>query len=919
MGPEGLPRFLQAAMQPNMFDVYHPNLTGGPFNIGSFFGDGNIGQAVNMALMPYMHRFISSQGMAPGQFTPVQNVYDQMLARQQQMHAQQTMTAATARDRARVQATLTHAYKMIQPGELSRDQTAFVGDLSEYAMKALPYLAPMMPGTIDQLMGETGSQSIFAMGMSRASRYLADARGVTGGITGTETGAMSDRLFAELYGNRRAIRDMRGIGGASAGQLMTEMSQRGQLGELFGDRLDGGKTAGTFDAARTARKIKDMAGAVSAMRDIFGDMGRADAPMSELINGLEALTQGGMSKMDRSRVEKLVRDTQQLAKMTGVGIDAVFAMQAAAGQMAEGAGLDRSFAPGAVSGSLAFGMAYGQLESGTSWRKMNKEQMMALDQRLRLQAAGSETANQAGAIMRLGDQGLLSGPAKDLYNRIRAGDSQAIDYRTPGDFIKLLTDSGISAGAAQAAMLAGKANQESVQKYNLADPVRARQAEIDIRSIVGSTVGQGVMATLNDRERGFGGKITDTITQALMAMKGETRDDPTKRLDALTGAVASALGARGLEAFGANPEARQRRLREIIETGYATADDTIQRTPGWDQYQSMNNLLAANSPEIMKRASRIQAQASIRAGMARALSGLGQQGPLRRIIDELGRDGNKDFSTLAARFLGGTRYSDQVNELRPALQEISDKQKRYEALAAKLESLAGVPGKERERASISEEMNRLEGEIAELTSGREGLTDQNMAGLLAMSGASSQQELLRGTRGDGSAIDKTLVNQARRMVGLTETAKALGLDPASMQNRKTMLLNELGKVDPSKRGDVLAAIDATRRDLLSIARKAGRFTGREDNEITSDEIDRLMDDSRAGTFGGEGLKALHNLPAGVLRKLDAGSIGLDEYRKRVESAGSKELTLTGEVTIKDDRKARLAFKGVPSLSGGATA
>jgi hypothetical protein len=93
--------------------------------------------------------------------------------------------------------------------------------------------------------------------------------------------------------------------------------------------------AGSVDAKRSASAIKDMTGAVAAVREIFGDNGNPNAPMPALLAALDQLTQGAGSQVSGGKVETALRQMQTLAKESGVGFEQLAGLSANMGAMGD--------------------------------------------------------------------------------------------------------------------------------------------------------------------------------------------------------------------------------------------------------------------------------------------------------------------------------------------------------------------------------------------------------------------------------------------------------------------------------------------------------------------------------------------------------------------------------------------------------
>ena len=94
--------------------------------------------------------------------------------------------------------------------------------------------------------------------------------------------------------------------------------------------------ASNVDAKRSAEAIKKYAGAVDAIKDIFGDNGNPNAPMPALLAALEGLTGGAMGAVKADKIASTLRQMQTTAKEAGIGFEQMAAMSSqidSSGQM----------------------------------------------------------------------------------------------------------------------------------------------------------------------------------------------------------------------------------------------------------------------------------------------------------------------------------------------------------------------------------------------------------------------------------------------------------------------------------------------------------------------------------------------------------------------------------------------------------
>jgi len=118
-----------------------------------------------------------------------------------------------------------------------------------------------------------------------------------------------------------------------------DKAQRGETGAKSVDKLEQlagmDLMAGNVDAKRSASAIKEMTGAVAAVREIFGDNGNPNAPMPALLAALDQLTQGAGSQVSGGKVETALRQMQTLAKESGVGFEQLAGLSANMGAMGD--------------------------------------------------------------------------------------------------------------------------------------------------------------------------------------------------------------------------------------------------------------------------------------------------------------------------------------------------------------------------------------------------------------------------------------------------------------------------------------------------------------------------------------------------------------------------------------------------------
>jgi hypothetical protein len=126
------------------------------------------------------------------------------------------------------------------------------------------------------------------------------------------------------------------------------------------EQLEGyGLAANATDAQRTSKTLKEYTGALATVREIFGDSGRADAPIQELLASLEQLSGGSAMNVSPGRMQQLLSGVRLAARETGRDLSALTA------------GMEESMAIGAQ-----YGIRGSEVLSGES-NRMHTAQALA--------------------------------------------------------------------------------------------------------------------------------------------------------------------------------------------------------------------------------------------------------------------------------------------------------------------------------------------------------------------------------------------------------------------------------------------------------------------------------------------------------------------------------------------------------------
>lgn len=474
----------------------------------------------------------------------------------------------------------------------------------------------------------------------------------------------------ELVATQRAIRDA--VGGVKGA------GPKGADGNLdvaaLADMPGVDEMLSSADAGRITSRLKNLAGAVNAMRDIFGDQGRPNAPMQEIINGLDALTQGGLATMSPGRIEQMVRTTKNLAKQSGIGVQGMAALTGQAATLADALGLDRSLAVTATQGSAAFSGAFRDTTRGDipAFGALDAEQATLLDQKLRMHAAASFQGNAMGALVRMEREGFVGADteAAAAALALRAGSRE---YEWNGQmktvpaskdaFRALMKRSDVDQNFAGAILNDRFQNQEYIRDYKLGALARESQAEVDLMPRIGNTfsgaigtqAGTQTLDTLRERglaDAGVEGMSTYSdmvsnvgvdVAKGFLKLNPEVYKDTDKRNLAMTNMVRQSIDSRVRAMGGDDADVAavissmggEEGLKRAGVSALAALSNRIQYDPQLQGYKSIVGMLQLHGGETMQVQRARMAEAETKASMQSSLSRFGRAGPMARLVDTI--------------------------------------------------------------------------------------------------------------------------------------------------------------------------------------------------------------------------------------------------------------------------------------------
>lgn len=502
---------------------------------------------------------------------------------------------------------------------------AQAGKVASNLSQLVPWVAGLGgSGVLDSLgLGDAASGSNYASAFRDAQApYMNPAGGLSQDQLQQMAVSTATGVNRNLFNDNGQRRQTFGFGKGSSSALFRAGQTMGIAPS--GRQMVGMGAAGRVNAA-TARTREFTAGA-SAIRDL--DPRFAGLPPEQMLQMLDKLTMGRVSAgEDVSDLGVQMREFKQLARGADVGIEEGVALQQIAGaKSVELGGQARS---GTVGGqhALAFG-SFLQSEQGAGVVQgagVSKSTLMQQDALLTAQAGRSDVGNQAAALMRMGEAGMLKGKSQQMFEALK--EKGEFNSMTSGQFREMLKGSGVDMNAASSIMSQRETNWGEYGDQ-VAGAVREQQFAADIAPEMQRSIANQLNNIVGDkRSMRLGG----VATEALRGMAGK---DPAEMRKALIKKFEEA-GLKGDKAASA------------AEVAFGAAD-VVARKKGYEG--GIGNVAALHSRKTLEGVQQEEEIAEERAADEEGVAHM-QQSAGDRIIDAVKR-GDPSAARTGARMLG---------------------------------------------------------------------------------------------------------------------------------------------------------------------------------------------------------------------------------------------------------------------------
>lgn len=334
------------------------------------------------------------------------------------------------------------------------------------------------------------------------------------------------------------------------------------------------------------RKLEGLAGATRAIKEIFGGLGDSNASMQKIVNALQAMSGGNLSRVNPARLEHDVRTFSEIATKT-IGLASAIALQSNVSQQMSDLGLDPIFANRVTTDSLIYTYAANQTSGryGTGFGATTPEQLAQQRAQVQMGAMVSTDAKILATISAMAESAPADSELAVAAEAARSGQStytyDGQQKSVPRD-VGALKDLAATAGAAfpglvGAYMASDFAVQEQLYKHSglVSTAVGYQSDSVAIRSL------SRVSGTFAGALGSLGVSVSDSGKAAeaaglsyyknFMAMRGEDITDAGKLTDLLKTSL-----VEGLVASGVDEDEAKRRVNTMSEEELRVTSGAVQ-------------------------------------------------------------------------------------------------------------------------------------------------------------------------------------------------------------------------------------------------------------------------------------------------------------------------------------------------------
>jgi hypothetical protein len=782
-------------------------------------GQGNA-QLAQMLLGGQFQQLMARAGMTGMGLGHDQNIYDRIKAQNFQTQMQAQLKDSAQLDRSSYMNTM-QGVAALAGVPFGGQQRLAAGRLADLAVNFAPMLAARDPDTLDKLSGSKGSAVVLAQRLAEGGRYRLDP--VTGqmGVDPKSALNLTQNIMKDLYSDGN-LANMKGISAGQLGGIYEQLSLRGMLGGAeFGregvlrnltsgmpqaDLLAKAKTLGItgiktdatgktdmsgisakdldlltkdegiasklrdFDANKIKASLKSYVGAISAMRDIFGDAGKPNAPIPELMRALEGLTTGSMGQVNPERLGQMARQTYYLAKGAGISADSAMVMQQDAAVRGQQLGIESPFAVLATQSSLGYNAALrsrGALATPT-FGGMNEGALTQANNSMFQQGVASSFGTRLGTLLRLeqvagkdATKNTDLGTVLEAVNtnketvKLKNGREINLTKMSNKDIEELGASAGIDSGLTQQMLRqAPNAREALFNSPTATNYIRNVAQPADINRLLSTST----TAVLNSSARKLG--ITDSavtkqlsnVSTEIMADLGtlslDTIRNPEARQAAIVDMLSSKLPKEMTDKLfeGKTPEQQQIALRGLASTLSGNLDAVTRRNTKLGNYANIATLM---NPALAAEGSARQMSEAMRNDVRDSLSGVASGSALRNAVDALKGvdfDDPNAFGKVIAKTFGGVDNRRIGDALRSPLRKVIDKQKEVEQIQRDIE-LSGNPAEKRALMEKFTAQNKeLKGLVSDVVKTGESVNAYSATGLTLSDTTSAKASAVSETR-----------------------------------------------------------------------------------------------------------------------------------------------------------------------------